>query len=141
LRLTIQYKNGVLDVHFARWLVRQIKQELIQKVNPMKLQKWDDYLNSGEAFEIINVNRVSSKDIVMNGIRNIVYELSPYTLTVCIDRNQKVFGFNNVKLETVCKLINYGNTSISGYPLFSEEFNEVSENIGTYIDRYVSMGI
>jgi hypothetical protein len=107
----------------------------------MKLQKWDDYLNSGEAFEIINVNRVSSKDIVMTGIRNIVYELSPYTLTVHIDQNQKVFGFNNVKLETVCKLINYGNTSISGYPLFSEEFNEVSENIGTYIDRYVSMGI
>jgi hypothetical protein len=139
--LIIEYSNGVLDAHFARWLVNQVKQELVHQLNPSKLDKWDDYLNSGETFEVINVKRVSSREILLSGIRGIVYELSPYTLTIHIDRNQKVFGLNNVKLETVCKLINYGNTSISGYPLFSEVFSGVRDNIGTYIDRYVSMGI
>jgi hypothetical protein len=46
-------------------------------------------------------------------------------------------GLDRVRIETLCRLINYGNSSVKGYPIFTDTFNQVALNIKLYVDEYL----
>ena len=141
MNLIIEDSKELLGKDFADWLIRRLKINFYLKLDTKKLIKWDEYLNNAEEFKTIYSKPISSKEILTNGINNLVCDTPPLKLIIHINRNMFVSGLDRVKLETICKLINYGNTSITGYPILLNLFKEVESNIDNYIDMYVHGGI
>ena len=46
-------------------------------------------------------------------------------------------GFDRVKVDTLLRLITFGNNSLQGYPIVKDILQRVADNIGDYINRYV----
>ena len=50
----------------------------------------------------------------------------------------KVPYFDNIPLVDVCKLINYGNSELNPYPIFSQAFLETKKNLRNLYKIYNS---
>lgn len=140
MNLVIEDKRELLGDDFSSWLIDKMKIHFYSILDKNKLIRWDKYLNETETIKKIYDITLSSEKILKDGIESLVCDRFPQCLVIHIDRTQLVFGLYYTKLESLCKLINYGNSQISGYPILSEVFQEFVDNIDTYIDRYVYVG-
>mgnify|MGYP003296518528 CR=1 FL=1 len=141
MKLILSDEQNLLNEDFIEWIIFQLKLNFHAKLNPKKLEKWDEYLNTSDDIPRLYNIPLSSKKILTEGIDNLTYHTLPQKYVIQIDSNKLVFGLNLTKLESICKLINYGNSSMTGYPIFTELFSEIEENFSQYIDRYVYGGL
>lgn len=137
MRLEIYDAENVLGYGFGRWLVKQIQQQLIINLNQQKLVQWDIFFNSDDVYERISDIDIATKDILMFGIRNLICEIGASKIIVRINPNLFVPGFDRVRVDSVCRLINFGNSSIKGYPLFTTVLQKFADNINDYVELYV----
>lgn len=137
MQLEIIDHENVLGIDFGKWLIKKIQDKFIASINEDKLIKWDAFFEESNEYKSIYKKKISTKEILIVGIRNLVCNDIPQKLIITINKNQFVPGLDRVKIDVICRLINFGNTSIKGYPIFTEVLTEVSENIGEYIDMYI----
>lgn len=137
MRLEIIDEKQLLGLEFGNWLVKQVQQAILLRINPKKLKKWDKYFNDSEQYRSISGSDIKAEQIVLAGIDALQCVGTEGKLSIRIRPNQFVPNLDRVVIDTTCKLINYGNVSIQGYPIFSDTFTNISENIDEYIDMYV----
>ncbi len=137
MKLEITYSNELLTKQFGNWLINKINDLFIQRINKSKLIPWDIYLNQEPSYKSIYLKKISTFDILMIGIRNLVCDDIPGKLIIKIDPNQYVPGLDRIRINSICKLITYGNTSIKGYPIILDILNEIADNIDNYIEQYM----
>jgi len=135
--LEIVNNENQLNELFAQWLVRQIQDELILNVRKTQLAKWDAFFEQDTTFpKLSEKTKISTSNLLLFGIRNIVYQLMPSKICIRIKQNTFAPNFNQVQIETLCKLIEFGNQEISGSYIFTPVLSAVAENINDYVQRF-----
>lgn len=140
MKLEILDPESLLSSDFYQWLVRQIRFEIIRKIDRRKLETWDIYFNESEDYKSITNLDIKTENIILFGAKSISPTIHPTQCTITFNKNQFVPGLDRVKVESVCKLINFGNLSIKGYPIFSDTLQYVADNINDYVKRFYTGG-
>ena len=115
------------DMGFVLYVIRFLRSYIIQETNYRKLAALDAYLNSPNMFGDA-VRILSCRAIILSAANNLVFKRFHDEIVITINNNKKFAGLN-AKLYDLCKLINYGTVSVPGYPIFTEAFNYVADNI------------
>lgn len=139
MKLKINDPQGILDRPFITWLMVQIRNKVIIETNLKKLERWDEYFNSENVYKSIYKKRILTKDIITAGISNLCYQLTEDGFDISINPNIYTPGLDRIKLLSICKLINFGNQQISGYPIFTNIFQEVADSINDYVEKYLNI--
>ena len=137
MKLEIRDTSGLLKPEFGKWLCKRLHFMIMDRLDPKKCVTLNKFFNSKQntfLHPISNDKEINTANIILEGSRNFVCYGNPLVLQV--DPNKFVFGFEQAKLNTICKFINYGNQSVTGYPIFTEIFEEVASNIDDYVEEY-----
>ena len=140
MNLIINNKNNKYEKDFFNWIIKLIQLKLIFNTNFKKLNYIENYINNNSLYKTIFKNYLSVKDIVMITANNYKYYSYNDDIIICIDSNISIYN-TTAKLIDVCKLINYGNLHIKGYPIFSQIIQEIKANLDEYYEQYLNEGI
>lgn len=141
MHLIIIDRKNLLTDNFVYWLIERLKEMIISDLDAKKLSLWDNYFKEEKIYKSIYLKKISSKDIILCGANNLIFNKSQTQITVFIDANSYVPGLDQVKIADACKMINYGTLSQKGYPIFTNAFRQVEDNFNTFIDEYISVGV
>ena len=137
MKLEIFDDNDELPTEFGIWIVGIIKDNIALNLNPSKLSIWDKFFNSTPEYKSIysgvDVETVKFIDELSNMI---VVKKIPGKFIIEITPNRYVSGLDRIRASSLAKLINFGNLSIRGYPIFTDVFKEVADNINDYVERF-----
>ena len=137
MKLKIDDPKNILDASFIEWFKMKIRDKIIGDSKFDKLDKWDKFFNSQNIYKSIYKKKILTYDIILAGANNLRSIRNNNTVYLDIDPNIYYIGLDRVKLEILCKTINFGNIEVAGYPIFSDTFKYFSENIKSYIDIYL----
>lgn len=136
MTLEIHYKEDAIDRNFVIWLTDIIRDQVKFSINGLKLIVWDEYLNKEGTLDFTTRKSITAKELIEQGADNFIIKDVPNKFIIQINNNINVNGLKSTKLETLCRLINFGNTSIKGYPIFTDTFHNVEEHIDDYVEIY-----
>jgi hypothetical protein len=137
MKLEITNKDNSLPSGFGDWLKGIVQDKILSSLEETRLLLWNEYLNSDGVIDFASKKSILAKEIIMYGVSNLRVLKLPQKFIIEINPNAFMFGLNSTKIEKLCRLINYGNASIKGYPIFSRVFSEVAENIDSYVETYL----
>ena len=140
MKLEIRDSSGLLKPEFGKWLAKRAYYHISKQIDDKKCARFDNYFNSNKnvLFPLIgNKTKVSTHDIILLGGKNLILQTTD-PITVEIDHKITTPNFDRASLNTLCKFINYGNTQILGYPIFTDVFQELVDNIDELVDEYYS---
>lgn len=129
-----------IDRDFVLFLINKIiPGRFISMINPQKLKKWDEFLfkNNLSGFNLGSIK--TTEQLLKYAIQNLIFSSYGGDFTISLDATKTIQG-TNTKISAVCRLINYGNTEISGLGIFSDVFNKVRKELELYKNMY-TMGI
>ena len=118
-----------IDNDFIEFLIKKIKQYILHEADTKKLAAFDKYL-----IRTLDLG-ISAARIVVTATDNLKYIKTNKTYTIEIDNNVYLVN-KKAKLYDMCKLINFGNLSIKGYPIFTDTFEHFKHNLNDYISMY-----
>jgi hypothetical protein len=136
MKLEIRDPKNLLDRSFIEWLKLKIRDKILIDTDPHKLLKWDLFFNDNNEFKSIYKKRIQTRDFIIAGAVNLTYTKSEVSFIIRINNNIYTPGLDRIKLISICKLINFGNSEIGGYPIFTNTMNHFAENIQYYVEEY-----
>lgn len=137
MKLEIKSKDDfVIEPDFVYWLKGIVSKVIKSSVRYQKLIVWDKYLTEADFLTLTNRKSITAREIVLCGADNLVVQILPDKFIIHIDNKKKINGVSAPKLEQLCRLINFGNSDIKGYPIFTDSFTSVINNIDNYIELY-----
>lgn len=136
MRLQIQDPENSLDRDFGFWLINRIKQHFNAELDPRKLVAWDRFFDESDEFVSVYGTKISSQYLLRAAASNLILRKLPDSLEIFVNKNLFAPGLDRVKLDTVCRLITFGNQSVKGYPVLLNTFQYFVDNINYYIDLY-----
>lgn len=133
MNLTIKLPRRTLktDLFVDSILISYIEDVLTEMINPQKLIIWNNYFKDNNLGWITYKNKTvipTAYEIIFAGIKNLKVYKYPDHYVIKINPN-KILPKSSAKLNDICNLINYGNLSIKGYPIFSEGFELISKQV------------
>lgn len=138
MKLVVKDHNNVIDRDFANWLLEQVKDECYLRLDPTKLKRISHYLNTSDTIPRLHkLTHYDASDIIVQGIQNLKFNFSSSnSFDIHINSNIYADGFDRFNLLSACKLINYGNQDIAGFPIFTSAFEAIMNKIPEYIYHY-----
>ena len=136
MELRIKDGNSTFTDDFIVYLIREIRYYLPLKINKRKLIKWDDYLNS-IGITTTDKYKISSYNVLLAGAHSLTYKKIDDEYIINIDNNAYM-PYITESIDTLCKLINYGNVELKGVYVLTETFEYFSKNVNKYFDKYVA---
>lgn len=136
MKLEILDSENKLTYGFGRWIIRQIQFNFHKTVNPDKLKNWDNFFENSDEYSFLYSKPVKALTILQTGVRGLQCHKLPDKLIISFNSNQFMPGFDRVKVDTLCRLITFGNNSLQGYPIIKDVLQEVADNINDYIEQY-----
>ena len=123
-------KDTVQDIQFLRFLIDYIRVYLVEHIDRNKEKAWNQFFNSSN-----ELSGVTLKQVVGESLKYLTVTEYQYSFEITIKTEEKLRG-TNAKLYEVCKLINYGNLSIIGYPIYTDAFHYFEKHLSDYMDKY-----
>ena len=136
MKLLLHDKDNIVDLDFGNWLLELISTKLISSIDSKKLQQLDDFINNTDTLKRLYKSQYSTESILIYAARHLKCNVVHGEITIDLDNNALVPGFDRLKLLTICKLINYGSSEVKGYPIFTNTFNYFRDNITDYVRMY-----
>lgn len=136
MKLEIFDEDNTLDTGFGRWLIRQIQLEFRARVDTRKLYRWDEFISTSTEYSSLYSNPVKAVVILQTSLQSLQVDKLPHKLIIKFNKNQFMPGMDRVKVDTLCRLITFGNGSIKGYPLIKDILQEFADNMEDYVDIY-----
>lgn len=136
MKLQIHDPNNELDREFGFWLISQIRDYFNSQLDPKKLIRWDKFFNESEEIVKLYRTKISSESILQLGINNLTVRKIPNSLEIFMLKNKFVPGLDRVSVDTACRLITFGNQSLSGYPVLLTTMQHFADSINYYVDLY-----
>ena len=133
--MTIVVDNKYINQGFISFIKKRILGYMSVILNINKLQRYDELFQSEEFLILSNKTSISSRKVVLMAMTNLIHKRYETNTHIFINPNINYPG-TNMKIVDLCKIINYGTLSIDAYPIFTETFNHIQQNIGKYIDIY-----
>ena len=114
---------------FCLWLLKRLKLEIFNKVGKHNFQHFKEYFKKELKItdDFFVVVRICLDHVKIN--------ISKNNYKIYISEND-YYKNTNVRISTIVNLIDFGNLSIRGCYLFSEIFNNISDNIKNYYRIY-----
>lgn len=136
--LEISNHQGLLTKSFGNWLIKELHNNFFINLNEAKLKNWDTYFEKSDEYKSIYKKKIITKEILIIGIKNLICKEAATKLIIQINPNLFVPGLDRIRIDQLCRVINYGTITTQGYPIFTDLFIEVSDNINQYIDKYIN---
>ncbi len=136
MKLQIQDPDNELDREFGFWLISKIREYFNSQLDPRKLINWDKFFNESEEIVKLYAKKISSESILQLGINNLTVKKIPNSLEIFMIKNKFVPGLDRVSVDTACRLITFGNQSLSGYPVLLTTMQHFADNINYYVTLY-----
>lgn len=124
------YERDFIDL-----LIEKIKRDIMYNISRNKLIPYDIYINKNYSFKKTRLAIEFIKK-ALNTFRVINLDTDGYIIE--LDKTQRI---DNVKVEEIVKLINYGNINLSSYPFLLDEFKRVDNDIDSYYYSYKNLGV
>lgn len=137
MKLEINDPEKLLDKAFMKWLATELKDYIIYNLNTQKADNWSKYLTDSKLYNNIYNNKINARSIIISGASNLDIVSSEDAYIIKINPNIYTSGLDRVKLDTICRLINFGNTELVGYPIFTKSFQYFADNIHEYVEKYL----
>jgi hypothetical protein len=134
MRLVINDPDGIVEYRFCTWLISQIQREYLLRVNIKKYSFIDEYLSTLDFMK--NHSGATSHSIVQAGLSRLVVNSDEDSFTIHINDTMLFDPENGIKLNSMCKLINYGTISVKGYSIITDLFTYFAENIDMLLKYY-----
>lgn len=134
MKLQIDRNKYPLNVSEQNKLLDFIKEKIILNVDESKLINWNEFIHSDKYKADKRTNNITATQIVVRGANNLVIDEEKDYLVIHIDKYKLVFEFSK-RLFDMCKMINYGNTFVKGYSIFSNTFQDISNNLYKYLEE------
>lgn len=129
----------IIDKNYERefidLLIEKIKRDILYNISRDKLVPYDIYINKNYKFKKVRLSIEFIKK-ALNNLKIIHLDTDGYIIE--LDKTQRI---DNVKVEEIVKLINYGNIGLSPYPFLLDEFKLMNDNIETYYYSYDTLGV
>ena len=127
------------DSDFIEELVDKIKRDLFILCDGLgvKISLWQDYINKNINLFSYSLDSINLQEVLDVAIDSICYKETEETFTVGI--NEKVHIKDvYVSVLDICKLVNYGNMTMGGIYIFSDEFERIDKNLDKLEEMYYS---
>ena len=137
LEIPIQIDKFKIDIRFIKLLIPYIKHNILQNINNIQLSNIDRYVEESNILNDYKTKNVTfkSRRIIIMAINNLTVNKGKDYYIIEIDNNIIYPGYS-ITLENLCKLINFGNMDIKGYPIITNAFNHITVNVRGYFNRY-----
>lgn len=136
MKLQIHDPNNELDREFGFWLISQIRDYFNSQLDPKKLIRWDKFFNESDEIVKLYQTKINSESILQLGINSLTVKKIPNSLEIFMLKNKFVPGLDRVSVDTACRLITFGNQSLSGYPVLLTTMQHFADSINYYVDLY-----
>lgn len=134
MKLIINYEAKYEMYPFISYLVRCFKDRLDDLLDENRLRIYDQYLHEYIFFTPEHKN-ITFKSILYSLSNKMKIRKTHTGYEIFIDPNAYVDG-TNIKIEPLCRLLNYGNQELPPYPIIETIFTELANNINTYYLLY-----
>lgn len=131
--MQLRVQGESLTRAFAKWLTMIVVQQLHKSVDKRRLKSWEQYLTHECG------TNISIESFWKKSLQSITYHFVDNTLII-INIDPKEYLTSNIKMSTVCKIINFGTLDKKGYPVYTDVFNKIASNIDGYIKLYNLIG-
>lgn len=125
--------NKEYGYNFVNAVKRKIIRDIRLSINMAKLYPIDRYLS-----EVLLLD-YSAIDIIKFSLKHFVIIIYDDKYELKIDEN--IIYKDNIKLISLVKLINFGNLELRPYSIYTNEFNEITDNIDNLYIVYKRTGI
>lgn len=134
-------KSVDYNAAFMEWLLEHIKYLLLSHINPCKSLRVLQHIQKSNLFKLQpdELNALDVDEGLITGIKNLKYKEVRSHYIFYIDPNITVKNVDELKVCTLCKLVNYGDLGLRGYPIFSNTFSYVAANATKYYARYIKL--
>lgn len=136
MKILIIDKDNKYTDSFLEYVKSRCRDIYYKKVNLKKLKPFETYINELPEYKSLMKKYISSNEICITGLYNIMICRYGQTIVLKIDENSFLPN-TRIKIIELCKLINNGNLLLKPYPIFTEIFDEIKENIEVYYAEYV----
>lgn len=128
MKLHVKKSSYQLNRNELNRLNKSIKKIFIYQLNKnlYKLIPLQNYL------ELKYSKKINIKNILIQGINTAYFEEQMDEVVFKLNKNINLTEIP-AKLIDICKLINYGNLEVKGFPIFTIVFTHISDNIDYYI--------
>lgn len=126
-------KDSYITEDFIRFITKLLKRIVLSNVDTINKERFNEEL------KLLGINRPVDY-IVYLGVSNIKSTDNGDSYTIYIDHNKKVDD-TNYKIESICKLIDKGNSTIKPTKIFSDSMDYIKSNIKKFFDMYCLMGV
>lgn len=130
------FKDKGFEDGFITWLLPVIRDYVISSVDENKLIKVDEHINNNKYFHTIFKNKISSKDVIVAAMYNLVVN-DYWNRTIISVDNNAIVPNTTTKISTVIKTVNFGTMSIMGYPIITTRFKYIEDNIDAFYEMYL----
>ena len=120
---------------FCEWLINKIQLYFISEIDDKKCAKFNEFINQNMRWKF-QPRLISTKDILKGCIYNLRYYQTGNKFIIDINPNIYIPDSYN-KYISIARLINYGNLSVSPYPIFTETFKYFDDNAHIYFQEYL----
>jgi len=135
MNLIIDNQEKQFTDDFMKYLIYNIQRYMINRLDEKYVEIYTEYLNSNK-FLLPHLKKLFAKDILISGIYNLKFMKLNDKYIIYIDNNQYISD-SNIKIDSLCKFINFGNLLISGYPIFTKTFKYFKFNLVRYFNNYL----
>lgn len=139
MELRIFDKDQFVTVDFGRWLIPKITTKIISSIDKQRLLKWDNYFSETDVLKTISTKIPKTFDIIVFIAHNLTCSGTDGEIFIEVSKTAFVPGLDRVKAETIAKLINYGNLEMEGYSIFTDSFNQIAQDIDSYVGLYYDL--
>ena len=124
----------VNNISISNGFINFIKQKtfgyMATILNIDKLDVYDEY------FKYIHNTDILAKKVIILSMSNLSHDRQETTTTIYINPDLKYPG-TNINLIDLCKIINNGNLNIPSYPIFTQTFEHIQNNLPKYLDKFI----
>lgn len=121
---------------FFNWLLPEIRDYVISSVDNRKLIKVDNLINSNKYFLTPFKKNISSREVIIAAVSNLKILRYWNRVVIGIDNNA-IIPNTTTKISTVIRMINFGTSSILGYPVITKSFKFIEDNIDIFYEKYL----
>ena len=114
---------------FCEWLIPKISEALYFNIESKKLISFNNYINEHNLVNWTLYRRpIMCSEIIKLGLYYLIYHKTNSSYIIEIDNNINIPN-SNTKIISLCNLINYGNISLSAYPIFDKAMDIIAEDL------------
>ena len=135
MKLVIDKTKYNFENEFYIWLLDYIKYMLKLKIDYRKLHKFQTLINKNKTILGPFKKYVSGKDVFITCVENIIVQETTNKLIYQIDPTA-IYPGTFIKISMLGRMINYGTLNSQAYPIFTDIFTQVKNNIKPIYNIY-----